>query len=1074
MLAKKAWSIVWVSSFLALAQAALAAPDFRIAYILTDEHILMPGAPMNLTVRVVNEGDVGGNAGELRVMGKILGGEILFETMDSVGFLPKGEAVNVKFPGLLAPDFQKADSLSILAWVDELEATPEANESNNFIIEQVLVSKPDFVIGEDVFSKPINPTTRGLHFTVQNLGATATLDNLQVDFYPTNHMVRVYKKVWGINNPYGILKGGQTGSVSIALPSETVLPNGDYKVVVTADNSDVVPEDNEENNVFSFIFTTYGPDFKMKPLKISTNSLLPQQSFSVSGTVMNAGTTANAGLLRAVFSRIIGPRDNDRKAQFIKSYQIGTIVGDNGRIQFSFPNLSHALPGRYVCTVGVDDDNVTKEGSEANNLAEIRYQVVGPDLVIERVQLPEKRPVPGEPLDPVQVSVRNVGISACPGGQLALWITNGAPNNGQTPDAVTNVGQIKPQELVEVMMPKGMSPGKPGHFSMLAMIDRQNTLAEADETNNYMVLEYDTDNPDLVVESIELKPRKPAPGGCFDAIVTVHNAGPEDVPMGAAVKAHLNLHGMPAQVHAQYLPDGLPADRRATLHFAKLVAPTKLGTNSLSVLVDPTGKLAELHEDNNFSYLDYVVSDLPDFVVSEFQLLDNPIPAGGKFNMKITVENQSGVGGTLGEGLFSWHNGKGGLDECPSSGFGYLSPGQVKTRYCAYGTVPNLISQNSSIWADIDELELTEESDESNNVALANFMLTPADLVIAGLRVGPEFPAEKKPFTLQATIRNAGSFATTDGGRLALEIKKYPGGNSEVVKNIDYGILKSGESLPFSAEVPAGLAKGFYSLVGRVDSLQSNPESREDNNGFEINFWVGSDALESWTFVGELEKGFVPTPKQWAELKTQFRRASNFLMDATDGQFRLGKIYFCNNGAVPAVNPDIHMNVTAGHGGNAGNLGLGSLWGFAYNTVVHEIGHNKFGLQDEYFGAPNGLVGVDVYCGSMERSHSIMDASYHPQVEPRGSSEFCTPNGTFNRHQIMRESDNEPYVSKQDTAHGECCWLTIGDYNSSVKIPAVDPDPGPCSKSRDAASVLSHEPLEEFEGVGWLVEFVGP
>ena len=353
-------------------------------------------------------------------------------------------------------------------------------------------------------------------------------------------------------------------------------------------------------------------------------------------------------------------------------------------------------------------------------------------------------------------------------------------------------------------------------------------------------------------------------------------------------------------------------------------------------------------------------------------------------------------------------------------------------------------------------------------------MLTPADLVIAGLRVGPEFPAEKKPFALQATIRNAGSFATTGGGRLTLEIRKYPGGSSEVVKNIDYGILKSGESLAFSADVPAGLAKGFYSLVGRVDSLQSNPEAREDNNGFEIHFWVGSDALESWTVVGELEKGFVPTATQWTDLKNQLRRASNFLMDATDGQFRLGKIYFCNNGAVPAVNPDIHMNITAGHGGNAGNLGLGSLWGFAYSTVVHEIGHYKFGLQDEYFGSPNGLVGVDVYCGSKERSHSIMDAPYHPQVDSRGSSEFCTPNGTFNRHQIVRESDNEPYVSQQDIVHGDCCWLTIGDYNSSVKIPAVDPDPGPCSKSRDAASVLSHEPLEEFEGVGWLVEFVGP
>lgn len=202
---------------------------------------------------------------------------------------------------------------------------------------------------------------------------------------------------------------------------------------------------------------------------------------------------------------------------------------------------------------------------------------------------------------------------------------------------------------------------------------------------------------------------------------------------------------------------------------------------------------------------------------------------------------------------------------------------------------------------------------------------------------------------------------------------------------------------------------------------------------------------------------FDATPTQLTIIEDVFRRGSQILSDATNGQHRFGTVTIvnnsgCSNAAEYWVNSgEGRAYATLGEYGVRGkhiNMffesdflgGPGGADGEAY-TIAHEFAHHAYGIADEYSG-PSIKEGAD--CGirpdNATDSFCLMDNYYNRGGNAFGAgytlNEFCT-------------MDNHDFDGNtwQEKVNKESCWTTISKHpKRSAFAPAslpVDTPPAP-------------------------------
>jgi len=191
--------------------------------------------------------------------------------------------------------------------------------------------------------------------------------------------------------------------------------------------------------------------------------------------------------------------------------------------------------------------------------------------------------------------------------------------------------------------------------------------------------------------------------------------------------------------------------------------------------------------------------------------------------------------------------------------------------------------------------------------------------------------------------------------------------------------------------------------------------------------------------------------QQW---ERSFRRASEILFDATDGQMQLGKIFVANNfqGNQEA---DAWLLDTAGTSSSPlGGIGTSSLHINLKSDeknkpfiIIHEFGHYGLFLYDEYLGPTGSAECTD----DPSSGACIMEFAWTEgdQIDDAGNltegdvNEFCTEEN--------HDPDND---TNQESYNSEPCWETIQDNYPDVNIPEGLPD---------APTPLGHE------DVNWIL-----
>ncbi len=176
---------------------------------------------------------------------------------------------------------------------------------------------------------------------------------------------------------------------------------------------------------------------------------------------------------------------------------------------------------------------------------------------------------------------------------------------------------------------------------------------------------------------------------------------------------------------------------------------------------------------------------------------------------------------------------------------------------------------------------------------------------------------------------------------------------------------------------------------------------------------------------------------QW---ECSFRRASQVLFDATDGQMQFGSLYVARNSAGSdeadawLLEEEGTSSASVDALGDVGrHMNLKSDEKNKPFIIVHEFGHYGLGLYDEYVG-PDG--GAECTGGTADGA-CIMEHGWSSgdQVDddcnltPGAVTEFCTD-----------ENHDPDGDSWQQSIHGEPCWDTIHDNYPDVDVPDGLPD----------------------------------
>ena len=544
----------------------------------------------------------------------------------------------------------------------------------------------------------------------------------------------------------------------------------------------------------------------------------------------------------------------------------------------------------------------------------------------------------------------------------------------------------------------------------------------------------------------------------------------------------------------------LAAGASKTLTFSGLTGPPSGAPWTFRAFVDAAGQTTESNEGNNQMTVSYgACAQPPDFVVTSITFNPATPFCGQPFTANVTVKNQ-GAGAGAGGYLDVWVN-QPATASCNAPGnrwqpVGTLAAGASKTL-----TFTGLAAPPSGApWtfrAFVDNTCGTSESNDNNNQLTASYgFYGPQPNFAVSIGISPSDVKPGGTFHAYVNVVNLGSGPGVVGWVDVWANKSTPascGDDGDAFQQGGY--LQSGEFMwLLFPNLTAGPA-GPNSLRVFIDSGCSTAESNEGDNQTVLTYYP---AVEVWDFLVMPKPFYNPSSDQWDDVKNQFRRASNFLYDATDGQVRLRTIHFKNpNWDHPWEAIDIpyaHFQLWESVRSMSIPkwvvfLGMvdpnvpGSKWWHCYSTIVHELGHYRLGLFDEYTDVSGMIFGGSPqtrYCKSKERSGSIMDRQYFDGNT--GTSEYCTPSGSHSMHDPRDWTTDQPAYTVQDFiwGHGSrpvSAWEAINHYNPSIHIPAGDPLPGPCSKNlSDASSELSHEPLDDNEGVAvspWMT-VIGP
>ncbi|MBN1621065.1 MAG: hypothetical protein JW871_00555 [Endomicrobiales bacterium] len=366
--------------------------DLVVSSLYSDPGKPVDGDPAVLYAKVRNVGIVDAE----NVLVRIYDGPSLVG-QKNIALLASGAEETVSLPWAAAP----AGEHLILAVVDPDDTISESNEGNNSRHADVYVyaAEPDVAPTHIAFSdkRPAVGQAIDITATLENLGGQ-NAENVVLTFYDGETLIGTQ------TIPLLVSKGG-AAHPSIAY---AFLTDGWHTIKVVADPDNLIPEADEDNNVFYVNVFVHlpSPDLAVEPQDITFSNTIPRQgdSVTIEINVHNAGELIAENVHVTVF---------DNNVAFASS--VIPLIASESSCVITVP-WTAAPKGVHNIKVVVDPDNIIPEPYEDNNAASRSIYVYPPpyepaaDLAVYSgyIVFSDPNPDPEETIN-IQVTVHNIG-----------------------------------------------------------------------------------------------------------------------------------------------------------------------------------------------------------------------------------------------------------------------------------------------------------------------------------------------------------------------------------------------------------------------------------------------------------------------------------------------------------------------------------------------------------------------------------------------------------------------------------------------------------------------------------------
>ncbi len=498
---------------------------------------------------------------------------------------------------------------------------------------------------------------------------------------------------------------------------------GDHSFIALADANDAVDESDETNNSAITSFSTMAADLIVKSITWTPPSV------SVGDTVTFAVSIENAGSKISAWSSVDVLIDGIPRRQ----YDVPRIQpGDEITTSFSWKTLA----GEHLISAIVDPGSKIPENYETNNELSVTYSTALPDLVISDITWLPSILSPGS-LARFTIEVGNIGLGKSNPALFAFFINDNCRYTilCSQIDANSTISHTCNFTLGE------------GEHSIRAVIDYDNRIIEADETNNERTVDSITQVPDLTLFVNGVEPIYRREGDTVTVRMAVHNIG-----KAQADQCLINYY-----LDGELVKQGnIEAMEAGSSIFDEYAYTVQSASHKLKVVVDPENLIIEEDETNNIKEIDLNNDVGADLELADISASPESPNIGEIVDITATVKN-------IGSGPASYSNVVCYIDgtENALSQIDYLNSGEE------ISTTFNWTAQagNHTVKIVADSSDRINEGNEDNNEKTIAITTKTPDLTISSISWSPLVPVPGDTVTFTATVKNLG-IAQADEFRL--------------------------------------------------------------------------------------------------------------------------------------------------------------------------------------------------------------------------------------------------------------------------------------------------------------------
>ncbi len=448
-------------------------------------------------------------------------------------------------------------------------------------------------------------------------------------------------------------------------------------------------------------------DLIVTDITVTPSSPVVNQTANIDVTVKNQGSCTATGFVVQWKSSQTAPTGPSGSVASLGAGSSTTL------------NFTYAFPtaGNFLTSATADTANAVPESVENNNEAikSVTVQQATTDLVITNVTF---TPDPAVQTDTMHANIHIVNQGNTAAGSFRVsWLPGlFSPVQSQQVNSL-GAGQSTDVGFDFTYWASGMN-------LTIATVDSLNNVQETNELNNTFIkmLTVDPPLPDLTIQNVSISPAVPIAGQPAQLTVTIQNIGHR--PAGAfQVQWQPTWFTWPMQKQVNG-PIPVGGTTNVTFNFTYPFSGSFAGT----IKADVNNWVWEVNENNNTSqYQVGVGASNIDLTITDFHYTPaNPVQ-GEDTTFSVTIKNQ---GNTTANNFVVSVNPQAFVIFTPgpstlTTNIASLAPGASQTltfhyQYPVYG--------NFRAIAQVDDFNNVAESNEANNTALANLVVSPANI----------------------------------------------------------------------------------------------------------------------------------------------------------------------------------------------------------------------------------------------------------------------------------------------------------------------------------------------------------